>query len=353
MFTTGWGYYRMDHMQQQARPDENLPPARDLFKALARYRSPHLMRSVIELVITGVLFVAFWIAAWWALSISYWLTLVLCVPAGAFLVRLFLIKHDCGHGAFFRGQRINDWVGRILGVLTLTPYDVWRRDHAVHHATSGNLDKRGVGDIDTLTVKEFQALPPLRRLAYRLYRHPLVMFVVGPAYHFLLRNRLPLGFAQGDRRFWISAMGTNATIAIVGGAMVYFLGAVPFLVVQLPITLLAATIGVWLFYVQHQFEDTVWAGDDTWTSDEAALLGSSHYQLPGFLNWITANIGIHHVHHLSCRIPFYRLPQVLRDFPELTGIRRLTLMQSFVCAKLRLWDEGQRKLVSFADARAL
>jgi omega-6 fatty acid desaturase (delta-12 desaturase) len=311
------------------------------------------MRSVFELIITSVLFIVFWAAAWWALSFSYWLTLAICMPAGAFLVRLFLIKHDCGHGAFFRRRVFNDWVGRVLGVLTLTPYDVWRRDHAVHHATSGNLDKRGTGDIDTLTVREYRELPRLRRIAYQLYRHPFFMFVVGPAYYFLLRNRLPLGFSNADRRFWISAMGTNATIALVGGIMIYFLGVGPFLVVHLPITLLAATIGVWLFYVQHQFEDTVWAEDHAWNSHYAALFGSSHYELPSVLNWITANIGVHHVHHLNSRIPYYRLPQVLRDFPGFTKNRRLTLMQGFGCMRLRLWDEGQRKLVSFSEAREL
>ena len=349
----GKGSCRMDHKQQEAQSEENFIPAGDLLKALARYREPHHMRSVLELILTCVLFVVFWVAAWWALSISYWLTLAICVPAGAFLVRLFVIKHDCGHGAFFRRRIFNDWVGRVLGVMTLTPYDVWRRDHAIHHATSGNLDKRGTGDINTLTVREYQALPRLRRIAYRLYRHPLIMFVVGPAYHFLLRNRLPLGFANADRRFWISAMGTNATIALVAGIMIYFLGAGPFLVVQLPITLLAATIGVWMFYVQHQFEDTYWAEDKTWKLHDAALYGSSHYDLPAVLSWITANIGVHHVHHLNSRIPFYSLPQVLRDFPELVNVRRLTLMQSLVCLKLRLWDESQRKLVSFSETRAL
>ena len=179
------------------------------------------------------------------------------------------------------------------------------------------------------------------------------MFVVGPAYHFLLRNRLPLGFANADRRFWISAMGTNATIALIGGIMIYFLGIGPFLVVQLPITLLAATIGVWLFYVQHQFEDTVWAEDHAWNLHYAALFGSSHYELPSVLNWITANIGVHHVHHLNSRIPYYRLPQVLRDIPRFTKNRRLTLMQGFVCMRLRLWDEDQQKLVSFSEAREL
>lgn len=311
------------------------------------------MRSVFELIITGAAFAALWIAAWWAFSISYWLTLAFCVPAAAFLVRLFMIKHDCGHGAFFRRKFFNDHVGRVLGVVTLTPYDVWRKSHATHHATSGNLGKRGVGDIDILTVREYQALSRLRGLAYRLYRNPLIMFGLGPAYHFLLRNRLPLGLKDADWRYWLSAMGTNASIAAVFGVMIYFLGAAPFLLVHLPIAILAASIGVWLFYVQHQFEDTYWDEDERWNLHDAALHGSSYYDLPRVLSWITANIGVHHIHHLSSRIPYYRLPQVLRDFPELANIRRLTLLQSLVCLRLRLWDEGQRKLVSFAEARAL
>ena len=343
----------MDRKQQEAQSEAKSTSARDLLKVLARYREPDHTRSVFELIITCVSFVVLWAAAWWALSISYWLTLAISVPAAAFLVRLFLIQHDCGHGAFFRRRAINDWVGRILGVVTLTPYDVWRRDHATHHATSGNLDKRGVGDIDTLTVKEYLALPRRRRIAYRIYRHPLIMFGIGPAFHFLLRNRLPLGFTRAGRRFWISAMGTNATIALTAGIMIYFLGAGPFLLVQLPMTLLASSIGVWLFYVQHQFEDTFWDESSAWKSQDAALYGSSYYDLPGALRWLTANIGVHHVHHLSSRIPYYRLPQVLRDFPEFTKIGRLTLMQSFVCVKLRLWDEDKRKLVSFAEARVL
>ena len=353
MFTLWWGFCRMDYMQQEARSEGNLAPARDLLKALARYREPDHMRSVLELSITYVSFVVLWVAAWWALSISYWLTLAICVPASAFLMRLFLIQHDCGHGAFFRQRVFNDWVGRILGVLVLTPYDVWRRSHAVHHATSGNLDTRGTGDIDTLTVREYQALPRARRIIYRLYRHPIIMFGVGPAYHFFFRNRLPLGFTRGDRRFWISAMGTNAAIVLVAGFMIYFLGAGPFLLVQLPITILAASIGVWLFYVQHQFEDTSWDENHVWKMHNASLYGSSHYDLPGVLSWITAHIGVHHVHHLCSRIPYYRLPQVLRDFPELAKVGRVTLRQSFVCMRLRLWDEGQRKLVSFSEARAL
>jgi len=339
----------------QTQPDsvsrQDAAAERDLLKALAKYRNPSHVRSVLELSITVGAFAGLWLAAWWALSISYWLTFAFSLPAAAFLVRLFLIKHDCGHGAFFRSKFLNDAVGRVIGVLTLTPYDLWRRSHAIHHATTGNLDKRGVGDIDTLTVKEYRALPRARRIAYQLYRNPLIMFGLGSAYHFLLRNRLPLGLGGSDWRYWLSAMGTNVAIAAAAGIMIYLVDFGPFLVVHLPIALMSASIGIWLFYVQHQFEDAYWVKDDNWKMQNAALRGSSHYDLPHVLRWMTANIGVHHVHHLSSRIPYYRLQQVVRDFPELSGIRRLTLWQSISCLKLRLWDEGQQKLVSFAEVR--
>jgi omega-6 fatty acid desaturase (delta-12 desaturase) len=289
---------------------------------------------------------------WVAVDSGYWIGLALAVPAAGFLLRLFMIQHDCGHGSFFRRRLMNDWTGRVIGVLTLTPYDYWRRSHALHHASSGNLDRRGIGDIDTLTVGEFQARSPWRQLLYRLYRHPLVMFGVGPAYLFLLRHRLPIGLMRGGWRPWSSVMGTNAAIAILVAAIVWLGGVGPFLLVQLPITLLAASIGVWLFYVQHQFEDTHWDRGDQWSFHEAALHGSSHYDLPIVLRWFTANIGVHHVHHLSSRIPYYRLPEVLRDRPELRNVGRLTLVQSLKSVPLVLWDEEQRRLVSFHEVNA-
>ena len=331
-------------------PAGELPPARDWMPVLARYRDPSHLRSVWELVVTILPFVAFCMAAWWSLSVSYWLTLAISVPAAGFLVRFFLIQHDCGHGAFFRRRAVNDWVGRILGVFTLTPYYVWQRSHAIHHATSGNLSKRGVGDIDTMTVREYENSSPLRRLGYRLYRHPITMFVIGPAFQFLLRNRLPQGVKEGGRRYWVSTMGTNVAIAAVAGLLIYAVGVGPFFMLALPISLIAASIGVWMFYVQHQFEDTVWDDGKTWEFHDAALYGSSHYDLPFGLRWLTGYIGIHHVHHLYNRIPFYRLPQVLLDHPELKAVRRITLKESLGCVKLRLWDESQRKLVPFPKA---
>jgi omega-6 fatty acid desaturase (delta-12 desaturase) len=295
-------------MHQQA-PNAHTPSdSRALAQLLARYRTPNAARSAFELVITAGPFVLIWALMWAALEAGYWAGLLLAVPAAGFLVRLFMIQHDCGHGAFFRRRPANDWVGRIIGVLTLTPYDLWRRAHAHHHAGSGNLDRRGIGDIETLTVREYLALPRWRQLLYRLYRHPLVMFGLGPAYLFLLENRLPIGMMRSGWQPWLSTMATNAAIAILVAAMIWLVGLGPFLLVHLPITLLAASIGVWLFYIQHQFEDTYWAHNEDWHFHAAALHGSSHYDLPGVLRWFTANIGVHHVHHLCSRIPHHRPP---------------------------------------------
>jgi omega-6 fatty acid desaturase (delta-12 desaturase) len=326
--------------------------SRTLIRDLAAYREPNSVRGVLELLITAVPFVLLWALMWVALDAGYWIGLALAVPAAGFLIRLFMIQHDCGHGSFFRHRSTNDWTGRVIGVLTLTPYEYWRRSHALHHASSGNLDRRGIGDIDTLTVREYLALPRWRQLLYRMYRHPIVMFGVGPAYLFVLRHRLPMGLMCSGWQPWISAMATNAAIAILVAAMIWLAGAGLFLLVQLPITLLAASVGVWLFYVQHQYEDTFWEHDEGWTFQEAALHGSSHYDLPAVLRWFTANIGVHHVHHLSNRIPYYRLPQVLRDHPQLAAVGRLTLLQSFGCVRLVLWDESRRRLVSFREMHA-
>jgi omega-6 fatty acid desaturase (delta-12 desaturase) len=321
-------------------------------RILVRYRNPSAGRSFVEILITFGPFVLLWAATWLGVYFGYWISLVLAVPAAGFLVRLFMIQHDCGHGSFFRTRWLNDWIGRVIGVLTLTPYDFWRHTHAVHHASSGNLSRRGIGDIDTLTVREYLALSRWGQLLYRMYRHPLVMFGLGPAYVFIWRFRLPFTLMRAGWQPWLSTMATNAAIAVLVAAMIWLVGVGTFLIVQLPITLLAASAGVWLFYVQHQFEGTVWERDNDWTFQEAALHGSSHYVLPPVLRWFSANIGAHHVHHLASRIPFYRLPQVLRDHPQLAAIGRLTLLESFRCVRMVLWDESRRHLVSFTRVRA-
>jgi acyl-lipid omega-6 desaturase (Delta-12 desaturase) len=336
-------------------PKQRSPePAQDVrawTRVLARYHAPSRARSIVEIGVTIVPFALLWLAMWALLDVSYWLSLLLAIPAAGFLVRLFMIQHDCGHGAFFRHRMANDWIGRAIGVLTLTPYDYWRRNHAIHHATSGNLAQRGIGDVSTLTVREYLGLSRRARLGYRLYRNPLVMFGLGPAYLFVLRHRLPLGLMRNAWQGWVSTTATNLAIAAVIATLMALIGVAPFLLVQLPITLLGASIGVWLFYVQHQFEGTYWADDEAWSVHEAALRGSSHYDLPGVLRWFTANIGAHHVHHLSSRIPYYRLRRALRDHPELSRTSRLTLTESWRCMRLALWDEGKRRLVSFRELR--
>lgn len=329
-------------------------PASEWIGILARYRNPSTIRSTFELVVTAAPFVALWLISWAAWEFDHgWIALALALPTGAFLVRLFMIQHDCGHGAFFRWRAANDWVGRVIGILTLTPYDSWKKAHAIHHGTSGNLDKRGIGDLQTLTVAEYRALPPLRRLAYRLYRNPLVLFGLGPVYLFVLRHRFPLGPTLANWRAWVSPMATNLSIAAVAVALMWLVGWKTFLLTQVPITLIAGSIGIWLFFIQHQFDDTVWAGGEAWNVHEAALYGSSYYVLPHVLRWFTANIGMHHVHHLYARIPYYRLPQVLREQIRLAEVSRVSLLESLRCARLALWDDCQNRLVTFRQARRL
>ena len=317
--------------------------------ALSRYREPDKLRALFELGVTAFALACSWVLMWLSLDVGYWLTLLLAIPASGFLVRLFMIQHDCGHGAFFRQRAINDWVGRVLGVLTLTPYDYWKRNHAIHHATSGNLDRRGIGDLEILTVAEYRARSIPGRAWYRIYRNPIVIFGIGPAYLFFLQHRLPFHQMRIGWRPWASTMATNAAIALAVATMIRLVGTGPFLLVHLPIILLAASMGVWLFYVQHQFEDVVWARDANWVQRDAAVSGSSYYDLPVVLRWFTANIGIHHVHHLNSRIPFYRLQQVLRDHPELKTVGRVTIPQSLRSVRLTLWCESSNKLVSFTD----
>lgn len=327
--------------------------AKAWLKLLSKYREPHMGRSIFELAVTVIPLVAFSAAAWVSVHYDFWLGLLMVVPAGAFLLRLFMIQHDCGHGSFFARRRLDDWTGRVIGVLTLTPYDYWRRAHAIHHASAGNLDERGIGDITTLTVEEYKARGFWGRLSYRLYRHPLVMFGIGPSFVFLLKQRLPFGMMRSGAEPWVSTMATNVAVAVLAGLLIWWLGFVSFLIVYLPIVLLAATAGIWLFYVQHQFEETHWSEPPEWKFQDAALHGSSHYVLPRPLQWMTANIGIHHVHHLSSRVPYYRLPEVLRNHPELADIGRITIAESIRCVKLVLWDSKAGRLISFRDARRL
>ncbi|HEY6110220.1 MAG TPA: fatty acid desaturase [Gemmatimonadales bacterium] len=314
---------------------------------LAPFRRPSTARSVWQLVSTALLLAGAWTLMYFSLRVGYWLTLLLAVPAAFFLVRLFIVQHDCGHGSFFRSPRVADIVGSALGVLTLTPYHYWKKAHAMHHATSGNLEHRGFGDIDTLTVNEYLALSPWGRFKYRLYRHPVILFGVGAVVHFFVRHRLPTIVPRTWTRARWSIFWTDVGLAgfIVG--MGLLVGFRQFLLVHVPLMTLSCSMGVWLFYVQHQFEPTYWEHDKQWAYNDAALVGSSYYRLPRLLQWATGNIGLHHVHHLSARIPNYRLQEALESIPELRKVTTLTLRDSLRCVRLALWDERERKLVRF------
>ncbi len=320
---------------------------------LQTFRDPSPARSYWELAITILPFLALFAGMIVAVNAGYWLALALTPLAGLFLLRLFIIQHDCGHGAFLRSRKGNDWFGRAMGVFTLTPYDCWSQSHARHHAATGNLDKRGYGDVDTLTVREFSEKSRLQKFGYRLYRHPITLLGFGPAYLFLLRHRLPVGHMREGWKFWISALGTNLVTLAILAVPVWFAGFGVTAAVFLPTLLFAASTGVWLFYIQHQFEHAHWDAKQDWSFAEAALKGSTHLDLPPVLRWFTGNIGIHHVHHLSSTIPFYRLPEVLKAHPALHDLNRYTARNSLGAFRLALWDEEQRRMVTFREAKQL
>ena len=321
---------------------------------LAPYRKPDTRRSVWQLATALTMYLGTWVLMYFCLDISYWLVIALAVPAAFFLMRLFIIQHDLGHGAFFQSTRAADITGFVLGVLTLTPYHYWKKTHAIHHATSGNLEHRGFGDINTLTVDEYLALSRWDRIKYRIYRNPLVLFGAGAVLHFAVVHRIPTIVPPEWRRERRSILWTDvALVALVVIAGLVF-GFKALLLVHLPLLLLSCSMGVWMFYVQHQFEPTYWEHDDAWKYEDAALQGSSFYRLPKVMHWLTGNIGFHHIHHLNARIPNYRLPEVFNKHPELQrGVTQLTLWQSLRCIFLTLWDERQQKLVSFSRLRAL
>jgi len=321
-------------------------------RVLAPYKKPDTRRAVLQVLNTAIPFVALWGLMLASLQVSYALTLLLAVPAAGLLVRLFIIQHDCGHGSFFRSQTANHVLGSILGVVTLTPYRYWRRTHAIHHATSGNLDRRELGDVETLTVDEYRAAGRWERLSYRLYRHPLVLLVLGPAWQFLIKHRLPFDAPRTWKAEWASVLWTNLALAAVAVTFSLTVGFVPFALVWAPIFILSGAAGVWLFYVQHQFEDTYWERQEEWDFHLAGIEGSSFYDLPAIAHWFTGNIGYHHVHHLSSKIPNYRLRQCMDEVPDLQHVTRLTFRESLACLKLTLWDEESGKLVGFRHARA-
>jgi omega-6 fatty acid desaturase (delta-12 desaturase) len=320
-------------------------------RIVSRYQQPSWWRAVWQLVNTLVPYAALWYLMYVCAAVSYWLVVPLAILAGGFLVRLFIIHHDCGHGSFFKSRRANDVWGFITGVLTFTPYQHWRWEHAVHHSSSGNLERRGMGDIWTLTVREYLECSRWKRFAYRLVRNPGVLFVFAPLYMFLIKHRFPK--AKAGRRERQSVYWTNLGVVGLGAGLSLVFGLKAYLVIQLTAMAVAGSAGVWLFYVQHQFEGVYWQRHGQWDYFKAALEGSSFYKLPGILQWFSGNIGFHHIHHLSPRIPNYNLERCHHAEPLFQTVPPITLFGSLKSFAFRLWDEKRHRLVGFGHLRNL
>ncbi len=318
---------------------------------VAKYQNPQLARSIWQLVNTLVPYVFLWYLMYLSLHVSYWLTLGLAVLAAGFLVRVFIIFHDCGHGSFFRSGKANRFWGFVTGILTFTPYDYWRHEHAQHHAGAGNLDKRGFGDVWTLTVKEYVTASRWTRIRYRFARHPLCLFIIGPAILFFIVHRIPgkEGGSRGRRSTYL----TNVSILAMAAAVSSLIGLKAYLLIQLPVVAIAASAGVWLFYVQHQFEGVYWERHQQWDYVTEALKGSSFYKLPKILQWFTGNIGFHHIHHLCPKIPNYFLEKCYKENPLFQEIKPITFFSSLKSMTFRLWDEQNHRLVGFDYLRKL
>ena len=322
---------------------------------VAPFARPIRRRALAQLLDTILPFVGLWTLM--AQSVyrdwGYLWTVLLAVPAAGLYVRLFIIQHDCGHGSFFADRKLDHAVGAAIGVATLFPFGYWKKTHAIHHATSGNLDRRELGDVATLTVREYRALPWRKRFGYRLYRSAPVLFLVGPIFQFLIKHRFPFDIPFSWKKEWASVLWNNLWIVVVGWGLALLVGWQTVLLVHVPIVVIAGAAGIWLFYVQHQFEHAYWERQERWNQDEAAVRGSSFYDLPRWLHWWTGNIGYHHIHHLASKVPNYRLRECFESSALLQRAPRLRFWESFHCARLKLWDEETKRLVPFSRLRAL
>lgn len=318
-------------------------------KVLARYTTPSITRSVVDVLTSAVAYFAFSAAMVWSLDVSYWLTLALGLPTAGFLLRTYIMFHDCTHGSLWPSKRANMWTGRVLGLFVFSEFESWKHNHQVHHATSGDLDRRGVGDLPTLTVPEYHALPLKGRIGYRLFRNPLVMFGLGWIWALVIQPRIVSRDARSriKRSVWL----TNVAVVAYVAAWIGLVGWQDYLLVTLPVVFLAGSAGVWLFYVQHQFEDAYWEAGDDWSYADAALRGSSYLKLPKVLQFFTGNIGLHHVHHLSAAIPNYRLQRAHDENEVFQSVPVLTFWDGMRATRLKLWDPEQRRLVTWAEAK--
>lgn len=318
-------------------------------RLVARYEEPSTPRAIWQLLNTFGLYLLLWVVMYWSLKLSWWLTVPLAVLAGGLLIRVFIIFHDCGHGSFLRSRLANDIIGFISGMLTFTPYFHWRWEHSLHHGTSSNLDRRGTGDIWTMTVQEYLEASRWERFAYRLARNPVVLFVIAPLFLFAVRQRFPSPSANPRERRSVWWMNLAIAVLVFGSGWIF--GWRAYLIIQLIVTMVAGAAGVWLFYVQHQFEDAYWERTEAWDYATAALQGSSFYKLPRILQWFSGNIGFHHIHHLSPRVPNYNLEHCHNSHPLFRAVKPVRLLHSFKALAFRLWDEHGKKLVGFRHLR--
>ena len=337
------------------QPDLRQPPTSPQLswqQVVARYQKPDLRASLRQVASSFLPFIGIWVLMYFSLRVSYVLTFALAVVNAGFLLRIFILLHDCGHGSFFGSQTANNFLGSLCGVFAMTPYFQWRHNHAIHHATSGNLDRRASWDLPlTYTVTEYLALPWHKRLLYRLYRHPIVLFGIAPTLLFLVAQRF-ISPGVGRRERW-SVLFTNLALLALLLVLGAWLGFREVLSIQLPIMILGGTLGVWLFYVQHQFEETYWERRDDWAYADAAMKGSSYYKLPRLLQWFSGNIGLHHIHHLSSRIPNYALQRCHDENPQFQKVYTFSLLSSLDAVRLRLWDEVSGRLVGFDHLKTL
>jgi acyl-lipid omega-6 desaturase (Delta-12 desaturase) len=334
---------------RSAGPFVESASATDYRAMLAPYREPRLGRSLFQLASSLCPLLVLWVLVGFSWQYSYALALLLAFPTAGCLVRLFILQHDCGHGSFFKSKAANDALGRALSVLTLTPYDRWRKNHAIHHATSGDLDRRGCGDVHMLTVREYRNLSAFQRLVYRVHRNPLVLFGIGAFVYFVIVQRFTRFEPWLSKKERLGVHWTNLGLLALVVSMSWLVGLKLFLLTYIPVLVIAASAGSWLFYVQHHFESTYWRRHEGWNYFDAGLDGSSYYELPAVLRWFTADIGLHHVHHLDSQIPNYRLQESFDENPALQRVVRLTLWESLSCASLKLWDEEKSAMVGISS----